>query len=1118
MQPKDIAKLRALTDFPALVAYLRDELDWPIEVEDAHEITFEYEAVELGIDPKHAVKIEAIKQVRPLVDNQPWGIFYIEFETKRLPVVVLRRILRTLVPRSRRRDPDRPVWRMDDLLFISAQGEVGYRSISFAHFRQREGRVAELRTFSWDSRETHFYYIKNLNLEALRWPEDETDINTWREQWGQAFAVEHRYVITTSQTLAREMARHAATMRELVNDVYGLETDDGPLHQLYASFKETLLHDLTSDAFADMVAQTVAYGLFSAATQSGDLTYDRMVELIPSTNPFLKDLLAELTTQGVVDLEELGVGQLVALLRQTDIEAILQDFGRQTGGGREDPVVHFYELFLSEYDKEQKVKRGVFYTPDPVVSYIVRSVNYLLKTEFGLEDGLADISVDPETGEPLVQILDPAAGTGTFLAHAIDQIERTVKAKPGVDWSAYVAEHLLPRLNGFELMMAPYAVAHMKLGLKLRQTGYDFASGERLRVYLTNTVEEPVEAHETLALAGFLSKEASAAARVKRQTPVTVILGNPPYSYSSRNTGEWINSLVRDYYQVNGHSLDERNPKGLQDDYVKFLRFGQWRIDETGGGILAMITNHGYLDNPTFNGMRQQMMQAFSEIYVLDLHGNLNKKETAPDGSKDENVFDIQQGVAICLMVRRCGTTGSARVRHADLFGLRERKYEELAYSDVQHIDWSDLEPKSPSYLFVPLNAELESEYGVGRRVTDIMPMYSSCMNTARDSLVVDVNREELLSRIQMMADLSKSTKQIAGALGIKDTGWWSFEDARKELLRTPFLENQIIKCLYRPFDRRWLFHNPDFIDRPRTEVNSHMLEENLSLVTTRQTKEPFAAVATNLVCGQHKIAAVYDRSYFFPLYRYTIPESTQNTLFASERTVREPNLSSRFIADVKRHLGLAWVPRGCGNLATTVGPEDVFHYGYAVFYSPTYRIRYESFLKRDFPRLPLTSNLELFHWLCTLGADLVALHLLEDGYPAASWNQTGGAPPLQHPITTFVEGVNGTTMGAFSKSTCYQDGDAPHGGRVYLDTSQRKRSSYFDGVPEDVWNFHIGGYQVCYKWLYDRRGKRGEPGRTLTAEDIAHYKRIVVALKETIQLMGEVDEVIEAYGGWPIE
>jgi hypothetical protein len=596
MDPKDINKLRALTNFAALVAYLRDELDWPIEVEDAVDLDdffYAYEPAELGIDQKHAVKIESIRQLRPLVDGQPWGVFYLRFESKRLPVVVLRRILRSLVPGSRKRSPTQAIWQMENMLFISSQGQAHERSISFAHFRQyeRAGR-AELRTFSWDANESHFYYLKNLNLEALRWPQDETQIHDWEQQWSSAFTVTHRYAIKKSQELAREMARHAATVRDLVNEVYALETGDGPLHQLYANFKEVLLHDLAPDDFADMVAQTVAYGLFSAAAQSDNLTYERMVDLIPNTNPFLKELLAELIARGGIDLEELGIGQLLDLFRQTDIEAILQDFGRQSGSGREDPVVHFYELFLSEYDKAQKVQRGVFYTPDPVVSYIVRSVDHLLKTEFGLADGLADTTVDPETGEPLVQILDPAAGTGTFLAHVIDQIEAAVKARPGADWNAYVAEHLLPRLHGFELMMAPYAVAHMKLGLKLRQTGYDFGSGERLRVYLTNTLDEPVEMHKTLALGGFLSKEANQAARVKQRTPITVVIGNPPYANFGRmNTGEWITGLMRDW-------KPSEEKKWNPDDFMKFVRWAQWRIERTGQGILAFITNSSYILTP----------------------------------------------------------------------------------------------------------------------------------------------------------------------------------------------------------------------------------------------------------------------------------------------------------------------------------------------------------------------------------------------------------------------------------------------------------------------------------------------------------------------------------------
>jgi len=826
VQPKEIAKLRSLTGFPALVGYLRDVLDWPIEVEDADEMAFDYEPAELGIDPKHAVKIETIKQVRPLVDNQPWGIFYIEFETKRLPVVVLRRILRTLVPK-RRGDPDRPVWRLDDLLFISAQGKTGDRSISFAHFRQREDRVAELRTFSWDSRETHFYYIKNLNLEALRWPEADTDANAWREQWGQAFAVEHRYVIRTSQTLAREMARHAATVRELVNDVYALETGEGPLHQLYAIFKETLLHDLTPDAFADMVAQTVAYGLFSAATQSDDLTYDRMVELIPSTNPFLKDLLAKLTEQDAVDLEELGVGQLVEMLRQTDVEAILHDFGRQTGGGREDPVVHFYELFLSEYDKEQKVKRGVFYTPDPVVSYIVRSVDYLLKTEFGLTDGLADTSVDPETGEPLVQILDPAAGTGTFLAHAIDQIERTVKAKPGVDWSAYVADHLLPRLNGFELMMAPYAVAHMKLGLKLRQTGYDFSSGERLRVYLTNTLEEPVEAHDTLALAGFLSKESNAAARVKRQVPVTVVIGNPPYANFGRmNMGEWITDLIREW-KPSGEK--KWNP----DDFMKFMRWAQWRIKNTGMGILAFITNHTYLDGLTHRRMRESLLETFDKIFVMNLHGNVMAQEVTPTGGRDENVFDIQQGVAIGLFIRKENRRGSqsAAVKYSELWGSRTSKYNILLSSELLGGTWVRLEPKAPHFFFTPKDFSEEEEYRQFASLQDAFISTSYGIQTKRDSLFIGFTSHELGERISDVISHSSQPTYLRNEYGLKESSGWGFH----KLQGLKFRRNRIAQDTYRPFDIRRIYYDPEALGRARFGSLHHMLQPNIGLIAMRQ-------------------------------------------------------------------------------------------------------------------------------------------------------------------------------------------------------------------------------------------------------------------------------------------
>ena len=508
MDKKEIKNLRSLTSFDALVDYLRDELDWPIEAEDAEEVAFDYTAAELGIDPNHAVKIQSIKQVRPLVDGQPWGVFYLEFESKRLPVVVLRRILKALVPSYRRQNPNQQTWQASDLLFISAQGEAEKRSVSFAHFREDSGGKPELRTFSWDSRESHLYYIRNLNLEALRWPSDDVESapDLWRDQWRKAFKVSHGYVPKTAQALAETMAKLAADIRDTVMDVHEVEQTGGALDQLYLSFRMTLINDLSKADFADMYAQTVAYGLFSArATQQEGFAIEDVAAMIPNTNPFLRELMEQLTHQEAIDLNELGVEQLVDLLRKVNMEEILRSFGVQRRG--EDPVIHFYETFLGAYDAEKKAQRGVFYTPDAVVSFIVRSVDHILKTEFDCPDGLADTGTMQWKGQavPKVQILDPATGTGTFLQYVIQVIWDTFyKKNKGLSnekrmekWNRYVSEHLLPRLHGFELMMAPYTIAHMKLGLKLKETGYEFGSDERLRVYLTNALQPAHEVPRT---------------------------------------------------------------------------------------------------------------------------------------------------------------------------------------------------------------------------------------------------------------------------------------------------------------------------------------------------------------------------------------------------------------------------------------------------------------------------------------------------------------------------------------------------------------------------------------------------------------------------------------------
>ncbi|MBM4288272.1 MAG: DNA methyltransferase, partial [Deltaproteobacteria bacterium] len=502
--------------------------------------------------------------------------------------------------------------------------------------------------------------------------------------------------IAAARELALRMARLAGLMHHAALKTLEIEPDTGTLKGWLAAFERTLVPSLSPEQFADMYAQTLTYGLFAARVSVGagqDLRRDTAAVLLPETNPFLKRLFHHLAGPEVPPTVSWVVDDMIALLNSVDLEAVMADFGR--GSLEKDPVVHFYETFLAAYDPHKRKVRGVYYTPEPVVSYIVRAIDYLLRSHFGRPWGIADKNT---------LILDPACGTGTFLHSVISLIYDTLCAHGQAGgWPSYVSQSLLPRIFGFELLMAPYAVAHLKLGLLLQEKGFDFPPGQRLGVYLTNTLDEGFKKAEVLPLAGFISEESNAAARIKRDDPIEVILGNPPYAGHSANaslrreaggTGKlktvrtFIGRLIEDYKQVDAKPLGEKNPKWLQDDYVKFLRWGQWRLAQTGRGILAMITNHGYLDNPTFRGMRQQLMETFNEIYLLNLHGNAKKKEVCPDGSKDENVFDIQQGVAIGLFVKSPGFPSPARVHYADLWGTREGKYQALAELDLGNTPW----------------------------------------------------------------------------------------------------------------------------------------------------------------------------------------------------------------------------------------------------------------------------------------------------------------------------------------------------------------------------------------------------------------------------------------------
>ncbi len=1142
----EIERIRAIKSFPSLVTYLRDELNWKIEAEDIDELTFEYDPDDLGLDKATTVKIKEIKQLRPLVTNQPWGIFYISFEKKRLPIVVLRRILRSLVLKKRAsaNRSGMATWELNDLLFISSYGDEEDRELSFAHFSEDTvaGDLPSLKVLGWNAGNTALRLENTYQTlkEKLRWPDDETDTDEWRKQWAAAFTRGYRQTVKTSKELAIRLADLAQVIRERVNEAIAIESEKGELRKLHKAFQDALIHDLSTDDFADMYAQTIAYGLLSASVsrESGALVADNLKDMVPKTNPFLQELMGTFLTvggrKGKIDFDELGINEVIELLRNTDMDQVKLDFGAKNPN--EDPVIHFYELFLKEYDPEKRMKRGVFYTPRPVVSFIVRSVDEILRTEFGLEDGLADTTTwgemkrrnkDLEIPEgaketsPFVQILDPATGTGTFLVEVIDLVYKTMtekwKSQRKADreirelWNEYVPRHLLPRVYGFELMMAPYSIAHMKIGLKLRETGYSFISSERAQVFLTNALEEAHEAPPYLeSMAPALAHEAEAANRVKQRAPITVIIGNPPYSGESMNKGTWIRGLIDDYMYVDGHHLNEKGKKNwLQDDYVKFLRASQFYLSNQNAGVLGMITNHSWLLNPTFRGMRQSFLQSFNSLHLIDLHGNSKKKEKSPNNIFDENVFDIQQGVAITFGAKLPSDDTGAEILHLDLWGDRAAsavsgnsretavggKYGWLLKNSVSTCRWNDVASRSPLYLFTPQNDDLGDEYRSGMVLTEISPHFGVGVITSRDHFVTDFDGEKILERLNDFRDPALSDDTIAKTYEIKDNSMWSLSEARKRFREKPIDRSLLVDMLYRPFDQRSIYYETNVVFNMRTQVMKHMLiGHNLGICTTRTVEigRGFEHAFCTSQIIQHHTVSIKEVNHLFPLYLYH--DENEGLGFSG----RETNLSSEFVANVTGCLRLRLISDGRGDLQETVGAEDIFHYIYAVLHSPAYRARYAEFLKIDFPRIPLTNDVDLFRKLCQLGCDLVALHLLEPDYEGTSWTRQNKMFPTENHRFKFKGNDDGVAAG-------HPKYDADNE-RVYIN-----KTSYFAGIPEAVWNFHIGGYQVCHKWLKDRKG------RSLSLDDQLHYNKIAIALGETIRIMSEIDKVIDAHGGWPL-
>lgn len=893
------------------------------------------------------------------------------------------------------------------------------------------------------------------------------------EQMFNQFLQTETPTVTSAKELAIRLAEQTHLVRDLIVNALSSSGDSehSALDKQYKTFCEYLIPTLKPAEFADLYAQTMAYGLFAAklsAPENAPFSRAAAYQYL-SANKFLRRLFLDVGEELDGTLIAPFLDDIAALLAHADFASILSDFGKRTR--TEDPVVHFYETFLSAYDPKLRESRGVYYTPEPVVQFIVNSVDWLLKNRFGKAWGLADENV---------KILDPATGTATFLYYVIQKIHEEVIERGQAGTWQEKSKELLRRVFGFELLMAPYVVSHLKLGLLMQELGTPLTKNERLQVFLTNTLEEGVTRAETIeGLDYYIAEEASQAARVKKQEDIMVVLGNPPYSnFGMMNKGKWITDLLEDY------KIDLNEKKtNIDDDYIKFIRFGQWRISKSKQGILAFITNHSFLAGLTHRRMRKTLLESFSDIFILNLHGNSNIKEIAPNGIRDENVFDIQQGVSINIMVRQPNHKGLGKVHYFELWGNRESKYTYLSSTKFENTAWIELVDIERSsclgkfWFFTPKDYENIDDYCLGWSVIDMFNNQNTGIQTKRDELFIDFDKTVLAKRFQDIAEHSNDFEYLKSRYSLENSSGWSVNKLGN-LKYSPSLIDQI---LYRPFDTRWIYFDPKALGRAREKTMRHMIVgENLGMVTLRinGSEDDFVMMAVeNLV---EKGSLPRGNYSLFPLYLYTTYEETKGTLFAQIDTTRKPNFNPKFIEACEAKLGLRFILDGKGDGKSTFGPEDVFHYAYAVFHNPTYRKRYAEFLKIDFPRLPLTSDKKLFAKLAMKGEELVGLHLLK----SAKVNDLISSYP--------VAGDNAVDKVRYAK------------GKVWINNSQ-----YFGGVPEPVWEFKVGGYQVCEKWLKDRKG------RTLSGEDISHYQRVLVALKETRRLMDEIDKAI---GKWPME
>ncbi|HEA7799385.1 TPA: DNA methyltransferase [Campylobacter jejuni] len=880
---------------------------------------------------------------------------------------------------------------------------------------------------------------------------------------------------------ALDFANHLSLRTRILKDELLLSSKNETLLSLFNTFKETLYKELSYEEFCDSFAQTLTYSLFLAKLNNDtakEIDLNNAKKFIPKSFPLIRSMSGFLD-DSFENLENIKwlLEEIINIINHIDITSIIKElnktgekdlFNRPTIlSTHKDPYLHFYETFLASYDPKLREVRGVYYTPAPVVIFIINAIDEILKQDFNHKKGLS------EALDKNITLLDFATGTGTFLLEAFRKALEPI-SKNSVN---YNPKALIDKFCGFEFLIAPYTIAHLKISQSFKEEfNSPLNDDESLKIALTNTlyfksISKEQNDQNTLFTLIDLTKEFKKAQKIKEEQ-ILIITGNPPYSGASSNKGlyedeikisyglepskanlskeqkEYINLYFQEKTKQNTktfkaiyekHKLEnEKNTKWLLDDYVKFIRFAQSKIDSQESGIFAFISNNSFLDNPTFRGMRYSLMQSFDKIYILNLHGDVNKKEKAPDGSKDDNVFDIKQGVSINIFIKQNSKAKNTNIYYHDLYGKRKDKYEFLYENDLNSIKWTLIKNNEPFYLFLPQNNDLLEEYNKGVSVKDMFILSSVGIVSAKDSILISTNTEKLKQQIH---------------------------DYYNE-----FDKKNIKKIAYRPFDTQKIYYDIKKVERPRIETMEHFLEnENIGLICDRGTKlnNINNIFISNKIIDLHLVGS---GSYIYPLYLYPTTRS-KKFLKKENPNFNEENFTSKienFKESFRTFIDELYKEK--------FSPQNILGYIYAVLFHKIYREKYLDFLKIDFPKIPFTKDKNTFKNLSKLGLKLINLHLLKND--ELDFN-------VGEALFKDIKNKN------FKIQKIKYNKDTKE---LFIN-----ESLYFTKVSPEIYEFKIGGYAVLDKYLKSHK-----------EEDIdhKHFTLIIQTLDETLKIQDEISKI----------